>query len=82
MLLLSTTQPHSSFDLLPPLHSLRAERQILEHDLHRFVDAPLGRLVSAVLGDGLRCAEFGGRGVVGDVGFSEGEGVALGGLSV
>jgi hypothetical protein len=71
MLLLLTTQPHSSFDSLPPLHSLRAERQILEHDLHRFVDVPLGRLVSAVLGDGLRRAEFGRRGVVGDVGASE-----------
>ena len=36
----------------------------------------------AVLGDGLRRAEFGGRGVVGDVGVSGGEGVALGGFSV
>ena len=38
--------------------------------------------MSAVLGDGLRRAEFGGRSVMGDVGVSEGEGVALGGLSV
>ena len=82
MLLLLTTPPHSSVDSVPPLHSLRAVRQILEHDLHRFVDAPLGRLVFAVLGDGLRRGEFGGRSVVGDVVVSEGEGVALGGLSV